>query len=396
VNLLFDLAATQPLSGRYHGAGEYAKSIFRILAGQPADARLSAFLDPGRWVDPGLIELARQAGIDLLPVAGKGALQRLLRGDRFSRLYSALPYNYYDLDFSEVEFFFTIHGLRPLELPTDPNEARYEPGPATRARATFKRYCAPLYMRRKKEQFARLLRVPTPRRVVIVPSLHTKYSLLAHFPELDPAVVLVYYSPARTPDAGGANATAADLLHGLAVAPRQFFLVISANRWVKNSIRAIEALDQVFSARPALLQRVVVLGADGVRPLDVRLANPGRFTFRGYVEQGQLDALYAHAYALVFPSLNEGFGYPPVEAMRHGTPVICSAAGATTEICGDAVLYVNPLHRQEIQIRALTLLLQPGVWEELSERGRRRSEVVRSRQDAMLDELCHLLRTPSP
>lgn len=63
----------------------------------------------------------------------------------------------------------------------------------------------------------------------------------------------------------------------------------------------------------------------------------------GRVTDAELRALYENATALVFPSLTEGFGLPPVEAMFCGCPVIASTGGAVPEVCGEAVLLVDPL-----------------------------------------------------
>lgn len=69
----------------------------------------------------------------------------------------------------------------------------------------------------------------------------------------------------------------------------------------------------------------------------------------------KLASLYQNAYLFVYPTLNEGFGYPPIEAMQFATPVICSAITSTTEICGDSVLYFNPYSIDEIKNRILMM-----------------------------------------
>ncbi|HEV7664210.1 MAG TPA: glycosyltransferase, partial [Chloroflexota bacterium] len=64
--------------------------------------------------------------------------------------------------------------------------------------------------------------------------------------------------------------------------------------------------------------------------------------FAGYVADDDLPALYAAASVFAYPSLYEGFGIPPVEAMACGTPVVASTAGALPEVLGDAALLVDP------------------------------------------------------
>jgi glycosyltransferase involved in cell wall biosynthesis len=64
--------------------------------------------------------------------------------------------------------------------------------------------------------------------------------------------------------------------------------------------------------------------------------------FAGYVADADLAAVYAAAQVFAYPSLYEGFGIPPVEAMACGTPVVASTAGALPEVLGDAALLVDP------------------------------------------------------
>jgi glycosyltransferase involved in cell wall biosynthesis len=394
VRLLFDLSGAQPTSGRYHGGGEYTKAVFNALLKRSTPDQLTAFYSPAEWLDPAVEAGARTAGVELVPVRNRRELQGLIRSGRFDRLYSALPYHFQDLDVSAVEFLFTIHGLRPLEMPTDRHEARYGSDIGDWTRALLKRIATGSYVARRRNEFRRLLTIRSKRTLVVVPSMHTRYALLTRFPELDPDSICVSYSPTK-PDS---EPLAPDAVHGLlaslGVTAREYFLIISANRWVKNAVRAIEALDRLFTVAPWLPHRVVVLGVDAARPLRIRPVNADRIAYRGYVESEELDALYGHAYCLLFPTLNEGFGYPPLEAMRFGTPVICSAIASTTEICADAAIYVNPFSVDEIGGRALMLVSEPALWTRYAERGRRRFEEVRSAQGRSLGELVDLLLAP--
>jgi glycosyltransferase involved in cell wall biosynthesis len=61
-----------------------------------------------------------------------------------------------------------------------------------------------------------------------------------------------------------------------------------------------------------------------------------------WVPKADLGAIYAGAYCFIFPSIYEGFGLPPLEAMSHGIPVICSNTSSLPEICGNAAIYVDP------------------------------------------------------
>jgi len=74
-----------------------------------------------------------------------------------------------------------------------------------------------------------------------------------------------------------------------------------------------------------------------------RLGLSGDVVFLGYVPEADLPALYSLARLFVFPSLYEGFGLPPLEAMACGTPVVCANTSSLPEVAGDAALLVDPL-----------------------------------------------------
>jgi glycosyltransferase involved in cell wall biosynthesis len=136
-------------------------------------------------------------------------------------------------------------------------------------------------------------------------------------------------------------------------APREPFLLYPANRWPhKNHERLFEAFASVRRDRPDL--RLVLTGFGRDRgPL------PDGVEARGYVTREELADLYARASALVFPSLYEGFGLPPLEAMASGCPAAVSNAGALPEVCGEAARLFNPTSPDEVAAAVLDVLAGP-------------------------------------
>ena len=94
--------------------------------------------------------------------------------------------------------------------------------------------------------------------------------------------------------------------------------------------------------------------------------------------------------ALVYPSLNEGFGYPPLEAMHEGCPVIASAIASIPEVCGDAVMYFNPFLISEIKMRILQME-DSSVRTNYVQKAIDRQIIVEKKQKADLDALCEYL-----
>jgi glycosyltransferase involved in cell wall biosynthesis len=146
--------------------------------------------------------------------------------------------------------------------------------------------------------------------------------------------------------------------------PREPFLLYPANPWPhKNHERLFEALTRLRREHPGL--RLVLTGS-GLE----RLSPPEGVEVRGRVPREQLASLYRRASALVFPSLYEGFGQPPLEAMASGCPVACSTAGALPEVCGSAARYFDPMSVDEMVEAVLTVLDNP---DRLVERGLERA-----------------------
>lgn len=88
-----------------------------------------------------------------------------------------------------------------------------------------------------------------------------------------------------------------------------------------------------------------------------------------FVSDEELDKLYKNASLFVFPSLIEGFGLPPLEAMKRGVPVVCSNVASLPEVLGEAAIYFNPLDIDDIAEKIKKTLLNDRVKKNLIEKG---------------------------
>jgi len=124
---------------------------------------------------------------------------------------------------------------------------------------------------------------------------------------------------------------------------REDFVFFPARAWPhKNHARLFEAMRLLRADGHDL--RLVLTGGD----LDRLGELPEFVEWRGHVAPEELAELYRRAAVLAFPSLYEGFGLPPIEAMASGCPVAAADAGSLPEICGDAAVYVDPLDPRSI------------------------------------------------
>ena len=135
---------------------------------------------------------------------------------------------------------------------------------------------------------------------------------------------------------------------------REPFLLYPARPWRhKNHARLFEAFALLRRTRPAL--RLVLTGGE-FRAL------PDGVESRGRVSADELATLYRRAAALVFPSLYEGFGQPPLEALACGCPVVAARAGSLIEVCGDAARFFDPHSPADIAAAAAEVLDAPDEW----------------------------------
>lgn len=96
--------------------------------------------------------------------------------------------------------------------------------------------------------------------------------------------------------------------------------------------------------------------------------------FLGYLEKSELVDVMAAAFALTYVPYFEGFGIPLVEAMRCGTPILCSNNTCLPEVAGDAAIYCDPFDEEDILLGLQRLRDEPDLREELSQKGLQRGE----------------------
>jgi glycosyltransferase involved in cell wall biosynthesis len=163
---------------------------------------------------------------------------------------------------------------------------------------------------------------------------------------------------------------------------REPFVLYPAKPWRhKNHARLFSAFELLREARPEL--RLVLTGGGELPPL------PEGVESRGHVPRADVIDLMQRASALVFPSLYEGFGLPPLEAMACGCPVACSNAASLPEVVGDAARLFDPNDAQAIAAAVADVLDDPAPWVErgLARAARFSWDETARRTDAVYAEL---------
>jgi glycosyltransferase involved in cell wall biosynthesis len=270
-------------------------------------------------------------------------LLRQIKADVFHGTLNVVPFR------CPVPSVVTIHDLAFIRFPhTFRWYNRTYLDAATRASAKrAARICA--VSEHTKREVVGLLGVP-PARVVVTPNAARQ-----HFQPPDP-MLLEQFRTAK----------------GL---PAQFVLYVGTLEPRKNLTTLLEAYAQIARQHDAPL---IVGGGRGWKygPVFERLEALGlreRVQFVGYLPEEELPLWYAAATLFVFPSIYEGFGMPPLEAMACGTPVVTSNTTSLPEVVGEAGLMVPPTDADALAAAMLRLLQDATLREELRARGLRRA-----------------------
>jgi glycosyltransferase involved in cell wall biosynthesis len=210
-------------------------------------------------------------------------------------------------------------------------------------------------------------------RLVLTPSESTRRDVIRLL-RLDPGRVrMIPYAPGpafRPPDADAGALAARWGIHS------PYFLSVGTLEPRKNVPRVLRAFARVAGRLPD--HSLVLVGARGWKCAEVfeeleRKALAGRVRVLDYVPEADLALLYGYAEALVYASLYEGFGFPVVEAMACGTPVLTSRGSSLQEIGAGAALLVDPQREEAIADALVALASDATLRAQLRERGRRRA-----------------------
>lgn len=157
---------------------------------------------------------------------------------------------------------------------------------------------------------------------------------------------------------------------------RPYVLYVGAIEPRKNLETLLDAWEQMPASLRAEFD-LVIAGLPAWAPETTMARIRTIAHYLGYVSQASLPGLFAGATAFVYPSLYEGFGFPILEAMAAGVPVITSGVSALPDTAGDAAVLVDPRSAGEISSAIVRLLLSESSRKDLASRGRLRARCFR-------------------
>ncbi len=160
--------------------------------------------------------------------------------------------------------------------------------------------------------------------------------------------------------------------------PGNFILSVSRFQKHKNIETLIKAYELLRREHGNVDTKLVLVGSQVkgyYAPIELRERSLYRddIVIVPFVDQEDLNALYSGAQLFVFPSINEGFGLPLIEAMASGTPVVSSSAGSLPEVGGDSVIYFDPYNIRDCKDKIVSILLDPKLKEMYISKGLERA-----------------------
>lgn len=378
MNLLYDLIASQPGKfAKFHGGGLYAEVIFFALLDDYSQIELTCVYDSHRYINPMIMEKCQEKNITVIDI-NTLSIPQIIENQNIDIFYTALPEIHHNTKIENCIFAGTIHGPRSLEMYIDSTAWHYAKSVRDKIifliRYIFKKQ---LLKYRVHKVWGKLFFNPCFKFITV--SEHSRFSVASFFPNIDNEDINVFYSPLMDQLNDYNEEDIRDLSELIKVIPKKYYLMTSGERWLKNNLKASLALDELFTEHPAWDFKVVITGVRTKSIYTKHIKNKDKFIFLDFVERGILESLHREAYAFIYPSLNEGFGYPPLESMKYRVPVIASGISAIPEICGNAVIYFNPFCKDEIKNRILQLQ-DDNIYNFLSNTGYDRYLMISNRQ----------------
>jgi len=299
----------------------------------------------------------------LLDIAAGGPIQRVLREQCWiQNAYQQRPFDVFHSPFGYLPVrpptpsVITLHDLRMLRFPETFSSLR----------GHFLRWALPRSLRRAAAVIA--ISEETRREMLaLVPGVRAECVSVAY-----PGIDHRWFRPVE-------DAAIHDARERLGL-PGRFVLAVSTREPHKNLPRLLEAVARVRQV-PGLEDLCLVLvgatfatGTSDDLPSTIARLNLQDVTRSlGIVSDDDLPKVYAAASVLCFPSLYEGFGYPPLEAMAVGTPVVTSNVSCLPEVVGEAAELVDPLDVEAVAAGLQQVLMSESRRNELVALGRERA-----------------------
>lgn len=209
---------------------------------------------------------------------------------------------------------------------------------------------------------------------IITASEATKKDLVKYYGADPKKITVIYHGADSSEQSGSAPLEAFKSLDKIGVA-EPYFLYVGQQRIHKNTDGLVAGFDIFKNKYPeAKNYKLILAGKKDEKAIWLAKAlYKSNFqkdiVLTDFVSTLELKALYTHAKGFIFPSLMEGFGIPPLEAMQNGVPVAASSTSCMPEVLGEAVIYFDPLKSEEIALAMHRLATEEALRADLIAKG---------------------------
>lgn len=392
INFLYDLTAVQPSpQSKFHGGGEYGEVVFFKLLENLDKIHLAAYYNSSAYLNPDILKAIEEKSITLYDIKNI-SVSEIIKKENIQRAYSAMLNLNQNWPLGEIELYNTVHGLRTLEMPYDSIMLSYE----KKLKEILKDILFMTVL--KKWYYKKLLcingRLVQDKRIkVSTISNHSLASINSFYPETKKLNIPVFASPTFEQLDNYKvvkNSLPDSKLAEYGIEKSKYFLITSAARWNKNALRALYAFDQLVSENSVSGYKLVITGVTDKSIFTKKLKNSDKVVLLPYIERDELELLNRNAYCFIYPSLNEGFGYPPIDSMSFGVPVIASGSSSIPEVCGNAAIYFDPYSVSEIKNRILQILT-PSIYSDMVIKAKAQHKIICEKQKRDLNSLAEYL-----
>ena len=338
--ILYDLSYTQNAKF-YSGLYEYGKKILNYLI-MNTDAKITVILK-NEEIDPWILEEKKSQRIDFLMVSDNK--HRFLKEIKKTSSMYDLAFFPYQLTSYKIrldkrcDLIFTIHDVIQLKLSRisklNLDEKKYIQTKKKRYEYYLKQILRFFLIWNFVLKHNLKYNIKHAKKIVTV-SNYSKQDIIKEF-KINENKILVSYPPIKNVVKGYESSN---------LEYKDYFLFVSASRYTKNTLRGIMAIDELY--RENETRKTIIVG-DLSDKIKEQIEYKNNYIFLKYIPEYDLEYLYKNAYLFIFPSLAEGFGSPPLEAMRYGTNVVCSKEMSMSEIYSKYLVLFDPYKVEDIK-----------------------------------------------
>lgn len=397
MKIAFDFRACEFIDGQFHGGQSYSITILNQLINlaRTESIDLSLYLIKNKGSDYPQAEITNliDTFIYFHEVNDKEEIYKFLAEYDIDRFYSSLPY---DLDVSRIEAdtIVTVHGMRGTYI---------SDGSAPKKRYLWKKIFSsvkrrlsslrllvtPINLKGKLGFLENLGKSEKGNLKIIVPSQYTRMAIERSYASLSDKIEVLYSPPSETQIKISQDEFFSNTEH--IPLPKKYMLAVNVGREEKNVIAAIKAFINIQNDIGHNIKFVLV-GKLTPQIKNMLSVNNDLFVHFENLNNNDFVFVLKNADILVYPSLSEGFGYPPVEAMEAGVRVIGSCNTSLAEICSGGMLYINPNNNVDLENKLLLAIKSDDIFANIDAAavGAR----VRKRQEKDLEKLTNLILRP--